>query len=120
MRKHSFIVTDVDVPPLNHEIGKHTQCGWCNATIGQEHDADCVCRKRTVVARLTFEFVTAIPEHWDEAQFESVHNGNKMCASNHLDKLTEQDACVCGGLTYVREATERDEKLLRHTFWWDK
>lgn len=120
MRRDSFIVSESDVPPGNHSLGLHERCGWCKATIGQEHDAECVKRDRTVVARLNIEFVTTIPEHWDTEMFEFVHNGNKMCASNHLHKLTESETCVCGSLTYVREADERDEKLLPHTFWWNE
>lgn len=119
MRRDSFVVTENDVPPVNKRIGRHTQCGWCKAHIGEEHENECVKRDRTVVARMTIEFVTTIPEHWDAETFEFIHNGNKMCASNHLDKLSEQDECVCGSLSYVREATERDEALLPHTFWWD-
>ncbi len=118
MRRDSFIVTADDVPPVNVDIGEDTLCGWCPSVIGEEHGPECPKRKRSVVARMTIEFVTTIPEHWDEERFEFIHNGNRMCASNHIERLGEQDTCFCGHLEYVREADERDEQTMGHSFWW--
>jgi hypothetical protein len=112
MRRSSFIVSESDVPPLNHQLGRHTKCGWCASVIGEEHKPECVRRKRSVVVRIEVEMVTTIPEHWDVETLEFIYNGNKFCASNFIDWLKEREACICGGLSYVREADDRDEKLL--------
>lgn len=124
MRRPPPIVTERDVPPANHPRNP-TKCGWCKSVIEQEHEPHCVIRQRSVVARLTIEFVTTIPESWDVETLERVHNGNCFCASNYLDVLVEngRDFCVCGyppetGFAYVREANEDDETLLPWAYKW--
>lgn len=127
MNRAPLVVTEADVPPANHQAGKHTQCGWCTATIGQEHDEDCVCRERSVVARLSFEFVTTVPEAFTPQQLNFHHNGNIFCASNYLDALIAngRDFCICDsrgelGFSYVREASAQDEETLPWAYKWRK
>lgn len=126
MKRGPFFVTDRDVPPVNREsadTSRHTKCGWCTAHVGDEHDRECVIRKRSVVLSLSSvgEFVSTIPESWDAETLEFVHNGNLFCASNYLDQLYGEDyerECVCGDLEYVREADEEDEGSLPWAYSW--
>lgn len=109
MRRSSYPVTDSDVRPARPD----GTCFYCRTPLGQEHAQGCVCRDRTIVCRLTIELVQSIPEDWTPKQFEFIHNGNSWCADNELEtalKLANENECVCGGLTFIREATEQDEK----------
>ena len=130
MRRQAPLVTEKDVPPVNKSMGKATKCGWCKSVIGEEHKSECVTRQRSVVLRLTLEFVSTVPESWDQEALEFYHNGNTFCSSNYLDQLAKAELdnfpCFCDsppgetGLRYVREADERDEQLLPWAYRWGR
>jgi len=111
MRKDSHIVTAGDVPPVNYE-DRPTQCGWCKSVIGEEHGADCPKRERTIVGKLVAEFVMEVPESFDEERIEYLWNGNRICATEIVHRLSSADPCLCGGFSMVREATAEDEERL--------
>ena len=111
MNADSWIVGVEDQP----SAGRPGECFWCQATIGAEHKADCVRRKRTVVVRYEIEFTTDVPEHWTKDDFEFHRNESSWCADNLIDELEglkERGCCLCSftEASFVREATDDDEQ----------
>lgn len=105
--------------------GKPDECFYCNQKIGEAHKADCVMRSRTVVVRVTTEYVVDVPEAWSESDIESHRGESSWCAFNGLVEISEMvarvsaddapegvDSCRCWftSYEYVREATEDDEQ----------
>jgi hypothetical protein len=96
--------------------GKADECFYCRRKIGDEHAPECVVRERTVVVRMTIEYVTKVPEHWDTDGIDFHYNDSSWCASNALNELAainNRGVCVCGHakFEFVREATEDDVDL---------
>lgn len=90
------------------------RCFYCTAYVGEQHDAECVCRKRTVVCEIKLTIVREVPESWDEDMINFHMNGSSWCADNivdELEKYTEGEGCLCPYFEgkYLREATEEDE-----------
>jgi predicted nucleic acid-binding Zn-ribbon protein len=93
------------------------KCPYCGVKLGKEHSEGCVCRKRTVVIKATFEYAVEVPEFWDKSEIEFSRNDGSWCVDNALDELkrvAEHQGCLChlAKFEYVREATEADEEDL--------
>jgi hypothetical protein len=92
------------------------QCCWCHATLGQDHEVQCVRRKRTVMIQVTLEVLVEVPEHWTEENINFYYGESSWCGSNiipELKKYEKDNRCICDrykGVDYVREATVKDEK----------
>lgn len=105
------LVSHGDTRP-NAGLGKTGKCFYCTAKEGTEHDADCVCRVRTVVLRTTVEYVMAVPESDDADRIEFHRNESSSCVGNIFNFLADDARpCMCGKTKteYVREATAEDE-----------
>jgi len=113
-RPETFLVTPEYGP---RPAGKPTECFYCQQPLGSEHGADCVIRQRTVVVRMTIEYVVAIPESWTPEDLEFHRNESSWCSSNALDEIggTGDDSpCICPTtrFSFVREATPEDVALM--------
>lgn len=95
--------------------GKPTECFYCQRPLGEPHRLDCVCRKRTVVMRYSFDVTIEVPSDWDTEQIEFHRNESSWCADNALRDLEvgAPDGCWCHRFTavYLREANEADDNL---------
>ena len=94
--------------------GKPDECFYCGAKIGEQHKPNCVIRKKTIVSRLTIDFVDSVPENWDKDVIDFHYNDSSWCASNILNRLEERSnfRCLCdvASFEYLRDATEEDEE----------
>lgn len=98
--------------------GRPDECFYCNAALGAEHRAECVLRRRTIVVETVVRYVVEEPEHWTAEDLHFHRNLSSSCASNVLREIADaHDAmpdyvCPCGRVrtTFVREATEADER----------
>lgn len=115
MRKTSWPVTQDETRRLQDS----DQCCWCKSHLGEQHEAECVCRKQTVVVRMTIEYVVDAPESWDADAIEFHRNESSWCAGNAAGeleglfaRLKKRDGCPCNRVkyAYVREATIDDEE----------
>jgi hypothetical protein len=121
-----------DWPVGQHGIGElappeNNVCRYCRQPRGEQHKEDCVIRGRTVVVRLTVEYVRQVPEDWDEEMINFHFNEGTHCIDNEILYLRHQthvfeheeggSGCYCSHShgKYVREATEWDEQM-HHTF----
>lgn len=105
--------------------GPPDRCFYCDGPVGAQHARDCVMRQRTVVVRMTVEYVVEVPENLPPDMIEFMRNEGSWCATNALDELQpneeedpEGNCCLCHttAFEYVREATPEDEKSI----WFDK
>jgi hypothetical protein len=121
MRQESWKVTE---DQLNEE---KTGCCYCKQELGEEHEEDCVRRKKTVLVKVEFELPMVVPEFWDVSQIEFFLNDGSFCCSNlikDMDKLFNQPdqevdgqkipcgTCLCYSAfeaEFVREMEEEDE-----------
>ena len=102
-------ITDDGIRPA----GKPDQCFYCRCPKG-EHADDCVCRQRTVVVKLTMDYVISVPAHWTRDDIEFHRNDSSFCYNNDLRDLgnwTDDEgncSCQAAHVEFVREATEFD------------
>lgn len=91
-------------------------CVQCCALLGEEHEPNCIFRKRTVVIKLEVEYVVDVPDSWEEDDIDFHRNESSWCSDNGIeeiqDMLKRTKGCLCGkcSWSYVREANERDEE----------
>ena len=94
--------------------GKPDECFYCGAKVGEQHKPNCVIRKKTIVTRMTIDFVDSVPENWDKDVIDFHYNDSSWCASNILNRLEERSNfhCLCdvASFEYLRDATEEDEE----------
>ena len=94
--------------------GKPDECFYCGAKVGEQHKANCVIREKTIVTRMTIDFVDSVPESWDEDLIDFHYNDSSWCATNVLHRLEERSNfhCLCdvASFEYLRDATEEDEE----------
>lgn len=95
--------------------GNPGECFYCQRKAGEQHAADCVMRRRTVVIRASVELVVDVPETWSANDIEFQRNESSMCANNlihDLQALSERAGCLCqfADFEFVREATAEDEE----------
>ena len=121
-RATPWLVTPVNTraprPGSPGGAGDPSRCFYCPSATGTEHAEDCVVRKRTVVLRMTIEYVVDVPEDRTPEQIEWHRNMSSWCKDNDLDLLSEDRdsledsgrcySCGIATIEYVREATERD------------
>ncbi len=100
--------------------GKVGECFYCKAPVGR-HEDDCVCVKKSVVIRMTIEYLVAVPRFWNEHDIEFHRNEGSWCADNDLEALVEwcdkqpnPGPCSCGAATFafVRDATPEDHESM--------
>jgi hypothetical protein len=116
VKREDWTVGEEGVRPA----GKPDECFYCHSKVGDQHAAECVIRKRTVVVEMTIKYVIDVPEAWDESNIEFHRNESSWCANNARQELLELfdyvdkagGSCLCDRVQYkyVREATENDEK----------
>lgn len=116
MRRNNWPVADYGVRPA----GPQDACFYCQAKLGTQHRMGCVIRDRTIVVRLTVEYVRTVPEDWSVEQIEFFHNEGTRCSDNDIEELQElcsrlekdEAGCLCdvSSVVFVREATAEDEK----------
>ena len=95
MTKKEFIVTKAAMRPAS----KRERCFYCQQSIGQEHEPDCVLIKKTIKIRAVIEYEVDVPHFWDKQAVEFHRNESSWCCSNILDELKEIDKdgqCLCG------------------------
>jgi hypothetical protein len=116
MKAREWIVTRDDTRS-GERNGERDTCFFCQSTLGQEHQPECVIRSRTVVVRYVIETLRPVPEAWEPHSIDFHMNDSSWCASNLLEELREiypdgPGVCLCGDLLgeYLREATTEDEE----------
>lgn len=107
--KGNDIVTVADARPA----GKPDECFYCNQPIGEQHTPECVCRKRTVMIRISYDLLIDLPVSWTKEDIEHYGNESSNCGDNQLRMLVEQAArvgCACHFQKWkvLREATKED------------
>ena len=112
MKRDNWPVEDEGIRPA---VRGPNHCTYCGEPKGSTHKPDCVVRERTVVVRMTVEYVRTVPESWDNETVETVMNETSWCSSNalqELESLDERADCLCEytQFEFVREATEEDEE----------
>ena len=110
MVRKDWTVGEYSVRPA----GKTDECYYCGAKVGEQHKSNCVIREKTIVTRLTIDFVDDVPENWDKEVIDFHYNNSSWCASNILNRLEERNnfRCLCdvASFEYLRDATEEDEE----------
>ena len=130
MKRSNWTVGDEGIRPVSRD---ENVCTYCREPRGNTHKPDCVIRQRTVVVRLTVEYVKTVPESFDEEMVNFIANEGSRCIDNSIHELSKRSEtweewmttdprpdqgytgmrCFCGCATevYVREATEHDEEM---------
>lgn len=95
--------------------GSQENCFYCGAEKGTQHRDGCTMRVRTVVVRVSFDYIREVPEDWDTHLIEFHLNESSSCADNilaEIDSQSERRGCACGmqEAKYLREATSEDEE----------
>ena len=107
-------ITDNGIRPA---AGTQDRCFYCHSAAGSSHKDNCVILEKSVVIRMTVEYIVAVPRHWDEGMIEHHRNDGSFCADNDIDALAEwvdkqpnPGPCTCNAVEYefVREATYED------------
>lgn len=97
-----------------HPAGEPNECFYCGAKVGEQHKQKCEIREKTIVTRVTIDFVDSVPEYWDRELIDFYYNESSWCASSILHKLKERSdfRCLCdvASFEYLRDATEEDEE----------
>lgn len=110
MTRKDWTVDEYSVRPA----GKPDECYYCGAKVGEQHKSNCVIREKTIVTRMTIDFVDSVPENWDKDVIDFHYNDSSWCASNILNRLEERNnfRCLCdvASFEYLRDATEEDEE----------
>lgn len=117
MRREDWPVGDHGVRPVSEA---EDVCTYCRQPRGEQHKPDCAIRQRTIVVRMTVEYVQPIVEDWDEEMINFYFNEGTHCSSNdieymhrrmrHLEAARAQCLCRNTHIVYVREAEEEDEQ----------
>lgn len=99
--------------------GPQNQCLYCKCELGQPHANDCVCRRKTVLVRASFEVLMEVPSDWDAAMMESYWNDGSYCIDNVLDNIRAQSArvgCSCdfAEMRVIRDAEDHDHAKLNY------
>ena len=97
------------------------RCFYCGSRVGDFHDRECACRKRTVVVQISFDMCLSVPQSWSEKDITNFVAGRKNCIDNQLREMQESadrrgEGCLCGFLrscSFLREATEQDEECMK-------
>jgi hypothetical protein len=121
VKRENWPVGDHGIRPISRD---EQVCTYCRQPRGDEHKADCAIRQRTVVVRLTVEYVCGVGEDRSPEQIEFHFNEGTSCLNNEIDRLHRLmghwdhrldggGGCFCPHARgeYVREATERDEEI---------
>lgn len=100
-------------PGDSRPIGPAGHCTYCREPIGSDHKPDCVIRQRTVVLRMTIEYVASVPADWTPEQIEFHRNDSSWCCGNAVKDIValhDGGDCMCDrtSFEYVREATGED------------
>jgi len=89
------------------------ECFYCGHPTG--HTAECTVPDRSVVMRMTIDYVVNVPRVWNQDRIHFHRNEGSWCAANDIAKLaehvdTEGNTCGCGSakFEFVREATPED------------
>ena len=95
--------------------GRPDECFYCQQKIGEEHKADCVLRKRTVLMRYSYDVVIDVPEEWSPEMIEFCRGGgSSWCAGNTISdlELRKEEVCWCSDFEsmYMGEATADEEE----------
>lgn len=112
LKPHTFTVRPQDERPARRD----GTCFYCGEPIGGTHKADCVIRTKTCVVNFTIQMVVPVPECWEKGIIEFHYNDGSWCADNLLTAIKNREAntgrCLCDITTasFVRDATEEDEK----------
>ena len=110
MTRKDWTVGEYSVRPS----GNPDECYYCGAKVGEQHKPNCVIRKKTIVTRMTIDFVDSVPENWDKDVIDFHYNDSSWCASNILNRIEERSnfRCLCdvASFEYLRDATEEDEE----------
>lgn len=107
------------LPITDDGVRKDTpdRCLYCRARTpeGQEHAADCVLCKRTVVLEMRVRYVTEVPASWTQEDVLFHRNDSSFCLDNDLDQIADETAtkgapCLCARaeVSFLREAAEQD------------
>ena len=83
--------------------GGPDKCFYCQSPVGTEHARDCVCVRKRIKVRYSFEIELDMPYAWDAHQWEFNRNDGTWCANNAIDELEnyteESGGCLCDALT---------------------
>lgn len=106
-------------------LGDPRKCFYCTAATGTPHDDGCVCLTKSVVMRVTVEYVASVPRSWGKEDIEFHRNESSSCANNQIRELSRAAdmmaanarpggscGCFCSNLSseYLRDATAEDER----------
>lgn len=80
------LVIREDTRPTSYR-GDVGVCFYCPAKLGEEHTKDCVIPERRVRLRVTVEYETLVPRHWDDATVEHIRNNVNWCFGNAAGEL---------------------------------
>lgn len=112
-RELAWVVENEGIRPA----GKPDRCFYCNQPKGETHLPSCVIRERTVIVRMSVEYVVKVPEAWTNEDIENHRNASSWCALNGLAEIERiaEHHCLCGvaHFDYVREATTEDEETFQ-------
>jgi len=112
-------MTDCDTVMVTPECGPAPagnpgMCFYCRRAIGDEHMADCVLRRRSVVLRMTIEFPVWQTESWTPEMIVQHRMSTGWCAGNVVREL-DRLGCLCGvaAFEFVREGRDADHEWLK-------
>ncbi len=77
------------------------QCFYCQEPVGGTHKPTCVLVLKRVKVRMTVEYETDVPFHWDKDMFYGARNVSSNCLNNDLRDMVDyfEDlpvGCACG------------------------
>lgn len=80
--------------------GKPDECFYCHSKVGEKHKKDCVVVCKKVKLKATIEFITDVPNDWDDEMINFKFNGSTWCVNNLIDDLHKwetntEDDCLC-------------------------
>lgn len=112
MKREDWTVGDSGIRPA----GKPDRCFYCGELKGSQHKSDCVIRSRTVVIRVSIEYVVDVPESYDSGSIEYLWNEHNRGADQTLNEIRVlrervggEEFCSLVWAEYLREATVEDE-----------
>lgn len=104
--------------------GKPGFCFYCDQPTSEPHGPKCVFPSKSIVVRMTIEYVVEVPEWWGEREIGFHRNEGSSCSSNDIRRLAtategmnDGKPCACAGpgaaeFAFVREATEEDHETM--------
>ena len=63
------------------------KCFYCHEPIFSTHGPECVIPQKRVRLRVTLEYETYVPRHWDKHSIEFHRNDGSWCADNIVSDL---------------------------------